>query len=56
MLLTSIRASVSPDTINRVGRLFNNTLPDVLGLCGITSHAFSWRFLGLSSQLSRGLP
>ena len=31
MLLTSIRAAVSPDTINRVGRLFNNTLPDELG-------------------------
>jgi hypothetical protein len=27
---TTIRASVSPDTINRVGRLFNNTLIDVL--------------------------
>lgn len=30
MLPSSIRASVSPDTINRVGRLFNNTLPDVI--------------------------
>ena len=30
MLPSSIRASVSPDTIDRVGRLFNNTLDDVL--------------------------
>jgi glucose-6-phosphate-specific signal transduction histidine kinase len=30
MLPSSIRASVSPDTINRVGRLFNNTLPDCI--------------------------
>lgn len=30
-MLPSIRASVSPDTINRVGRLFNNSLPDALG-------------------------
>lgn len=30
MLPSSIRASVSPETITRVGRLFNNTLPDVV--------------------------
>ena len=30
-MLPSICASVSPDTINRVGRLFNNSLPDALG-------------------------
>ena len=30
MLPSSIRANVSPDTISRVGRLFNNTLPDVI--------------------------
>ena len=30
MQINTVRACVSPETINRVGRLFNNTLPDVL--------------------------
>jgi hypothetical protein len=38
---TVIRPSVSPKTITKVTRLFNGTIGDILGLCGITSHAFS---------------
>ncbi|WP_313806618.1 hypothetical protein [Sphingobium sp.] len=36
-----IHSEIDPAAITKVTRLFNNTLGDVLALCGITGHAFS---------------
>ena len=40
-LPATINSQVDPAAVTRVTRLFNNTLGDILSLCGITSHAFS---------------
>lgn len=40
-LPATIHTSVGQSLIGKVSRLFNNSVTDVLNLCGITSHAFS---------------